>query len=35
MKILFAKDESFEYAEKIEKLIKQTNNKEKTYEKKN
>ena len=24
-KILFAKDESFEYAEKIEKLIKQTN----------
>ena len=28
-KILFAKDESFEYAEKIEKLIKQSNNKEK------
>tara|TARA_B100000579_G_C22318523_1_gene614887 strand:+ start:137 stop:520 length:384 start_codon:yes stop_codon:yes gene_type:complete len=28
-KILFEKDESFEYAEKIEKLIKQTNNKEK------
>ena len=28
-KILFAKDESFDYAEKIEKLIKQTNNKEK------
>jgi len=26
-KIFFAKDESFEYAEKIEKLIKQTNNK--------
>ena len=24
-KIIFAKDESFEYAEKIEKLIKQTN----------
>ena len=24
-KILFAKDESFEYAEKIERLIKQTN----------
>ena len=24
-KILFAKDESFEYAEKIENLIKQTN----------
>ena len=24
-KILFAKDESFDYAEKIEKLIKQTN----------
>ena len=24
-KVLFAKDESFEYAEKIEKLIKQTN----------
>ena len=28
-KIIFAKDESFEYAEKIEKLIKQSNNKEK------
>ena len=28
-KILFEKDESFEYAEKIEKLIKQSNNKEK------
>ena len=28
-KILFAKDESSEYAEKIEKLIKQSNNKEK------
>ena len=28
-KILFAKDESFEYAEKIEKLIKKSNNKEK------
>ena len=26
-KIIFAKDESFEYAEKIEKLIKQTNRK--------
>ena len=28
-KILFAKDDSFEYAEKIENLIKQTNKKEK------
>ena len=28
-KILFAKDESFEYAEKIENLIKQTNRQEK------
>ena len=28
-KIIFAKDESFEYAEKIENLIKQTNNWEK------
>ena len=27
-KILFKKDESFEYAEKIENLIKQTNNRE-------
>ena len=27
-KLLFKKDESFEYAEKIESLIKQTNNKE-------
>ena len=32
-KILFAKDESFEYAEKIEKLIKQTNKQENNYEK--
>tara|TARA_B100000029_G_C17192796_1_gene821318 strand:+ start:240 stop:629 length:390 start_codon:yes stop_codon:yes gene_type:complete len=31
-KILFAKDESFEYAEKIEKLIKQTNKQENNYE---
>ena len=31
-KILFAKDESFEYAEKIEKLIKQTNKQENDYE---
>ena len=29
-KVLFAKDESFEYAEKIENLIKQTNKQKKT-----
>ena len=34
-KILFTKDESFDYAEKIEKLIKQTNKQEKNNEKKN
>ena len=34
-KILFTKDESFDYAEKIEKLIKQTNKYEKNNEKKN
>ena len=28
-KILFVKDDSFEYAEKIENLIKQTNRQEK------
>jgi len=28
-KVVFAKDESFEYAEKIEKLLKQTNRQEK------
>ena len=28
-KLLFRKDESFEYAEKIENLIKQTNKQEK------
>ena len=33
-KILFAKDESFEYAEKIERLIKQTNKQEKIIKKK-
>ena len=33
-KILFRKDESFEYAEKIENLIKQTNKKENKYEQK-
>ena len=35
-KIIFAKDDSFEYAEKIENLIKQTNKQEKKqYEEKN
>ena len=34
-KILFAKDDSFEYAEKIENLIKQTNKQEnKQYDEK-
>ncbi len=34
-KVLFAKDESFEYAEKIENLIKQANKQEKKqYDKK-
>ena len=31
-KLLFRKDESFEYAEKIENLIKQTNKQEKKHE---
>ena len=31
-KLLFRKDESFEYAEKIENLIKQTNKQENKYE---
>ena len=30
-KLLFVKDESFDYAEKIENLIKQTNRQEKTW----
>ena len=30
-KIIFTKDNSFEYAEKIENLIKQTNKQEKIY----
>ena len=33
-KVVFAKDESFEYAEKIEKLLKQTNRQEKIWKKK-
>ena len=33
-KLLFVKDESFDYAEKIENLIKQTNRQEKIWSKK-